>query len=207
MSETNHPGIDYSGPGSTANRDKDTGIRYGVIAQNDLMGEALDDVFTHGDDLGYEAAKKEFKDKLRGVLEEYFSDHKYGEEKLGRLDRAVENAFDACDDWADGMDFNGPMFWQCEGYTLQADDHGDLWVFKSPYFTYAQFCSPCAPGACHLANPLEVKIQAGIASVVDGDNETFVDANKCYCLGHEYFEDKAPYAVYRVSDGSRVEKE
>lgn len=73
-------------------------------------------------------------------------------------------------------------------YLAECDDSGDIFITKSPFFTYAQFCSPCAPGACHLRNP------------VDPDPN-----NKCYCLGHDWFEDEAaPYPIYSVKTGELV---
>ena len=61
----------------------------------------------------------------------------------------------------------------------------DLMILKSPYFTYGNYCSPCVPGAVNL-------------------DQTGND-DKAYCLGHDWFEEeKAPYIVYRVSDGKRV---
>ena len=77
-----------------------------------------------------------------------------------------------------------------EGYAMrQGQDDCDVWVMASPYFTYAQFCSPCAPGACYLLNSLDEPSES----------------NKCYCLGHDWFEDnKAPYPVYSVETGELV---
>lgn len=58
---------------------------------------------------------------------------------------------------------------------------GDIFILKSPYFTHAQFCSPCAPGAGYLMSPCE-------------------DGPKTYCFGHDWFKDgKAPYPVFSVS--------
>ena len=83
------------------------------------------------------------------------------------------------------------------GYTL--DDNGivgessdgiDLFVTSSPYYTHAEYCSPCAPGACYLLNPVDKQ------------------GPRAFCLPHEYFESgKAPYPVFRVSDGSLVKPE
>jgi len=80
-----------------------------------------------------------------------------------------------------------------EGYkAIQSNDNCDIFIEKSPYFTYAQFCSPCAPGACYLPNHLE------------GPS----DNNKCYCFGHDWFDDgKAPYPVYSVETGKLVSPE
>jgi hypothetical protein len=73
-----------------------------------------------------------------------------------------------------------------DGYAARLDGDGDVFVFKAPYKTRAQFCSPCAPGACHLSNPTD-----------DGD--------WAYCFGHDWFEgDVAPYPVYSVETGELV---
>lgn len=73
-----------------------------------------------------------------------------------------------------------------EGYELQDCLDSDIMVLKSPFYTFAQFCSPCVPGAGNLNHPTE-------------------DGVKCYCLGHDWFEEgHAPYPVYQVSDGKQV---
>jgi hypothetical protein len=59
-------------------------------------------------------------------------------------------------------------------------------VVKSPFYTYAQFCSPCVPGAGNLDNPM-------------------AEGVKTYCLGHDWFEGGvAPYPVWRVDDHAFV---
>lgn len=77
-------------------------------------------------------------------------------------------------------------------YKATSDEYGDIFVIESPYFTYAQFCSPCAPGACHLLNPLEEKI----------------DDNRAYCFGPDWFDtddgEEIPYPIYRVDTGEQV---
>jgi hypothetical protein len=76
-----------------------------------------------------------------------------------------------------------------DGYEASCGEDGDIFITKSPFYTYAQFCSPCAPGACYLMTPVEPD-----------------PANKCYCFGHDWFEDgKAPYPVYSVKTGKIVE--
>lgn len=62
-----------------------------------------------------------------------------------------------------------------------------MFILASPYFTHAQFCSPCAPGACYLLSP------------------TDKTGPKAYCLNHDWFEgDKAPYPVWEVATGKLV---
>ena len=71
-------------------------------------------------------------------------------------------------------------------YLAESDSCGDIFITRSPYYTRAQFCSPCAPGACYLLNPCE-------------------DGERAYCFGHDWFEDgHAPYPVYRVVDDAEV---
>ena len=65
-----------------------------------------------------------------------------------------------CEDCEDGDEECEADGWLCratawkiedeEYHAFQSEDDTDIFVTKSPYFTYAQFCSPCAPGACHL---------------------------------------------------------
>ncbi len=80
------------------------------------------------------------------------------------------------------------LVYEREGYAAYNDGDGDIWVTRSPFYTFAQFCSPCAPGACYLLSPL---------STVHGEC-SFPD-NKCYCLGPDFFDGGAPpYPVWRV---------
>ena len=62
------------------------------------------------------------------------------------------------------------------GISAMIDDYGDLWIFCSPIYTYAAFCSPCAPGACHLNSPLPAEHKN----------------NKAYCLPVEWFDEFNP---------------
>jgi hypothetical protein len=96
--------------------------------------------------------------------------------------------------WADEaqMTEEGGFVYTDDGYSLhQGVEEFDLWVLKSPYFTYAQFCSPCAPGACYLLNWL--------------GQSSYNDNNKAYCLGHDWFENGvAPYPIYDVVTGKEI---
>lgn len=60
----------------------------------------------------------------------------------------------------------------------------DIFVVSSPYYTICGFCSPCAPGA--------------------GDLTSRGSDCKAYCFGHEWFENGAPYHVYRVDNNQEV---
>lgn len=59
-----------------------------------------------------------------------------------------------------------------DGYDCQQwHDDPDIFILKSPFYTYCQFCSPCAPGAGYIMNWTEPGV--GI---------------KAYCFGHDWFE-------------------
>lgn len=176
-------GIDYSGIGSTINRDKDSGIRYGVIPANDI-GQAW-----------YDSAEPDYGDptcpkcgnpvkEAKGEYAKYTHANHQCSDYVCHGCKYVFGSESAYSDEPVGGQ-------NVDDGTVKAheDSSGDVWVFKSPYFTYAQFCSPCAPGACHLRNPLDEPSEP----------------NRCYCLGHDWFEDgKAPYPVYSVETGEIV---
>ena len=186
METTSYTGIDY-GMGRTNIHEK-TGIRFGVIPSGEV-GAAW-----------YEDSEADYGDPTCGqcdgpVVE--FDEDKHQEYEFATEHGCVDYACENCKTILDAEDVFPiePMgfSYEDEGYALmqQADDP-DLWVMESPYFTYAQFCSPCAPGAVYLTNPL--------------DHES--DINKGYCLGHDWFEGNvAPYPVYSVETGELIEPE
>ncbi len=176
-------GIDY-GSGRT-NIDAKTGIRYGVISQNSVS-QALGD-----SDLDYvypgPNCPKCGRDAI-GALQHVASDNaQAGYEHLG-----------GCHDWQcddckvtfDSQDAYGEewTYWQyCDdGYELSDCLDSGVIVTKSPYYTFAPYCSPCVPGACDLDSACD-------------------DGSKAYCLGHDWFEEReAPYPVYSVATGEQI---
>jgi hypothetical protein len=178
---TDYPGIDYSL--GQANVDQETGIHYGVIALHELLPEAADDIFTTGDDLGFEEMQIQAKADLAAAIASAV-------ENYGSVDaeKAAEEIIDNLE-WHDCMGVSGPYEYSSEGITVRTmSDNTEIFVLKSPYYTHSQFCSPCAPGAGYLMNPCP-------------------DGPRTYCLGHDWFEGrKAPYPVYSVETGELVEE-
>ena len=191
-------GIDY-GNGST-NIDPETGIRYGVIPANDVLQCWADE-----------------------------SEPDYGEPTCPKCGNEAQSIDAAPDEWGDnpewtdnGSDYCCPhcryTFETYEafgdeplGFTLadeeyrasQYGDDSDIFITKSAYFTHAQFCSPCAPGACHLGNPVDSDGPRAYCFTPDwfdwhsemGDEPTgYFDGSPTSC----------PYPVYRVSDGKCI---
>lgn len=235
MSKHNYPGLDYSGPGSTANRDAETGIRYGVISQNSIQSDAMSDIWDGSRDLSYENAVKEAKRSLLMAVDE--PGHGDAVSKQLQIRRSIdkvikdycrnhwETALEVMEAIPDGIeamwgeveqDFNDryeggderSWLWEEDGYELSNCLLSDVFVSKSPYFTYAQFCSPCVPGACNLDNPFEgLAVPSGHASFAEdyGAEAQAIGYVRCYCLGHDFFDgEKAPYEVFSVATGKRV---
>ena len=184
-------GINYAGH-STVNMDVKTGIRYGVISSNDLNLDIVFESFENDygaptcGNCGNEVISTD-EDEAEDEDGNELNTDKYAHPKYGCDDYVCHD----CECFLDSSDAYGD---EAIGANLDDGEYiasmstsgNDIFVIKSPYYTRAEFCSPCAPGACHLSSPCD-----------DGD--------KAYCFGHDWFEDgKAPYKVYRVSDDSEV---
>jgi hypothetical protein len=179
-------GIDY-GMGQT-NIDRSTGIRFGVINQNAVLQAWADSSepdygAPHCPHCGNECEGNH--DKLAD-----------GTEAPDREDYDCDGCGDfACDDCKrrfDGEDAFGdsPNGWILDDgeYQCTCGEDGDIFILKSPYFTRAQFCSPCAPGACYLENPTD-------------------EGERAYCFGPDWFDESieaCPYSVWRVDTGELI---
>ena len=175
-------GIDY-GMG-ISNVDKSNGIRYGVISQNSILQAWADSAEPDYGEPTCPKCGNAVKDAATAGAGDDTWPH-YREH--GCEDYACES----CEMYLDSQDAFGdePQGWNYsgDGYDLTDCLDSDVLVLKSDYYTFAQFCSPCVPGAGNL----------------DSDDP---DGVKTYCLGHDWFEEgKAPYPVYRVDDDSLVE--
>lgn len=170
-------GLDY-GHGQ-ANIDIRNGIRFGVI-----------DTYALGD-AWYDEAEADYGvptcPKCGGEFVDFDKD-KHTPQECGLYVCSTEHFCESCEyAFASEESYSDEVL----GYILENDEYkatsspgGDIFVIESPYYTHAQFCSPCAPGACHLENPVD----AG--------------GPRAYCFGPEWFDDDnpCPYPIYRVSD-------
>lgn len=184
-------GIDY-GLGRT-NIDKVTGIRYGVIPIHDVMQAWYDS--SEGDygeatcpkcgnpasDPGSapDGAPADWDEEYDGLhnwsCADYVchnckvcfgSDEAFGDEPIG------------------GFNLDDGEYIAHQGH-----DDCDIFIIKSPYYTWAPFCSPCAPGAAYLRN-----------GAAEGDA-------KGYCFGADWFDadiSPCPYPVFRVDNDECV---
>jgi hypothetical protein len=174
--------IDY-GRGLT-NIDHETGIRYGVIHANEVCQAWAD---SSESDYGPPTCGKCGNEAI-GIddpaVPDLDEDHEWDDDGRDYACAHCQRTFDSED--AYGCE---PLAWTLddgEYKATQGGDDCDIFILKSPFYTRAEFCSPCAPGACYLMSPDD-------------------DGAKAYCFGHDWFEDgKAPYPVFRVADDSPV---
>ena len=164
-------GIDY-GNGQT-NINHTTGIRYGVISQNEVLQAWADE------------SEPDYGDT-------YYCP-KCGNEITIRQTDDMILCPDCNEDFTDSdclPEEPLALTYERDGYKCSQGSDGDIFILESPYYTFAQFCSPCAPGACYLTSTCEPDTN-----------------NRAYCFGHDWFEDGiAPYPVYSVETGKLVSK-
>lgn len=197
-------GIDY-GRGQT-NIDPDNGIRYGVIPQSDVLQEWAD---SSEADYGPPSCPKcgnEVVNLYGDDVPDTIPDLDDGPEDWE--DDGRDYACEQCKYSFDSQDAFGeePLgFYMDDGeyFASQGGDDCDIFIEKSPYFTYAQFCSPCAPGACYLRQPVDKNGPKAYCFAPDWFDYWAEDGTE---PAGEYCGEKTtcPYPVYRVSDGECV---
>jgi len=160
----------------TQNMNVETGIHYGVIPKNDLFNFA-EEFFDHAEDMSLKEGFENIIDTINS-LKDQLSDTaikdilEIAEQDFG------ENFEDEC----------SLMRYERNGFIIEVpNDDCDLFIIKSPYFTHAPFCSPCAPGACYIKN-----------GVKEGEEPK---GAKAYCLPEDWFEKgKCPYKYWEVKE-------
>jgi hypothetical protein len=188
--KTEYAGIDYSL--GRSNVDRSNGIHFGVISLHAINMDRLEEFESqygnpHCPKCGNECEAIPCHTEqtehgvacYRDVPEEFenYECPKYSQGEYACKD--CEYLFDADEAFPDSPI---EQTYERDGYALSLGEDGDIFVLKSPYYTRAQYCSPCAPGAGYLTNPCD-------------------DGPKTYCLGADWFEDnKPPYPVYLVAD-------
>lgn len=171
-------GIDY-GMGTT-NRNPETGIRYGVISQNEVLqgwADSSEPVYPDPEPVECESCG--------GTGEIAPGEDTDGEGEPHECEECGGTGEVDGDDSLDGCEPLGFVY-SGEGYKAECGESGDIFITESPYFTRAAYCSPCAPGACYLMSPNP-------------------DGERAYCFGHDWFDEgRAPYPVFRVDTGEEV---
>ena len=180
------------------NYDEKTGIHFGVISPNSICQETLQDLCfgSNSSDPYWENMIQEIKDIVSEMIEgtAYTISDDAKNQIIDVLTDDLSNGYENPD---------GQMDYETSEYTLHiSGDNFGIFVIRSPYYTFTKQCSPCAPGAGDLDNPIlldtiEQKIP-NFYNVFSQDNHV-----KAYCLPKEFFDDeysKIPYRYYRVDN-------
>ena len=167
-----------------SNMNTETGIHFGVIPKNDLFNCA-EEFPNNAKDTSYEEVIDEITETINGL-----SDYIDEETRKEMIETASENF----NDHYEGDCAN--LLYEQDGFILQANnDDPDLFVIKSPFFTMAPSCSPCALGAGYLRDAVCVK-KAGQRLKKDWMSR---GPYMTYCLPEDWFEDgKCPYTYWKV---------
>lgn len=133
------------------NVNPETGIRYGMIACNNLEPELLDALwYVYGKDLSYEEALNELKAEVRREVEFEQEDGFYIDDVEDEINDRVESR-------AEWIQIDEPTIeGQHEGVKYRITWLGGapmLWVFESPITGEFVLCSPCVPNCCDLDHP------------------------------------------------------
>ncbi len=203
------------------NIDKETGIRYGVISQNEVLqawcdyseayygephcpkcGDEADEPrkdFDYGVECGVFVCGTCHQPWYPMELDEEGKCPECSEEVKrtefeGARHACGEHVCHSCGYLFDGDEAFGEQpishFIDDGEYKAECGEDGDIFVMKSPYYTYGPFCSPCAPGA----------VSVGLASEYDEES-----GERAYCFDASFFQDnKAPYRYWSVATGEEV---
>jgi len=196
------PGIDYGH--SKTNIDLKTGIRYGIISQHSVNPDAMEDVY-QGDNLTYNDAVADLLEQVEAALFEILRATAMSREQAKDVARqAAENLLDDVGGDAVGETDNAIYGYSQDGYELRTTSDNELFVFKSPYYTYARYCSPCVPGAGNLDDAVDVDAFDGSntapAAIAEMEEQMAECGVRTYCLGLDFFENgQAPYPIFTVN--------
>jgi len=181
------------------NFDETTGIRYGVISPHSISSNCDYDLYEgpNSTDPYYESMRTEISlsvNELMNNTNYNISDDLKEQIKDMILDEMSERYENP----------DGQMDYSDNEYSLHVSgDNFGIFVMKSPYYTFCRGCSPCAPGAGDLNNPIDpVNLNLSTLEHISA---------KTLCLGPEWFDREKdqysrnmPYRCFKVSDDTEV---
>lgn len=130
------------------NTNPETGIRYGIIAANNLHSDVIYEIQQQRD-VHWEEAMQDMEQGIRSACEGLMNKHD--------LQAVVDEAIDrACgDSWYDDEPVHEFDLDGVKGRTTWLGGALMVWVFESPYLTKTALCSPCVPNCGDLDSPSE----------------------------------------------------
>jgi len=177
MNQSAHAGLDYSLGQSNINHE--TGIHYGVISQNSINLDCLDSVeYDYGKPHCPNCGSSVLSSDDPGIEPAYWN-------------TGLDYACSSCEKcfWSEACFPEESLGWSLDNGEYKLTDclDNDIFILSSPYYTHAQFCSPCVPGAGNLDTPCDA-------------------GPKTYCLGPEWFDQNSPmpYRCYKIADDTEV---
>lgn len=186
-------GIDY-GMGRT-NIDRETGIRFGVVNQNEMGDGFFDSVENEYAQACPKCGTDLTADQVIALEENTVrKPHEWMKEHFVHVAPCPHCEEDISPDDVHGEEPIGSYIDE-DGIKASIDSQGDIFVLKSPFYTHGIFCSPCAPGA----------VSVGVKEMSNDE-----DCPRGYCLPYSWFrEDERPKpgTVFRVKDNSVVNPE
>ena len=120
-----------------------TGIRYGVIHQNNILQAWTDN-----------------SEPINSNTCPHCGDEPKSGNSIYQMKRCP-TCYSTLKD--EDFDYSEPIGFKLEDnkyIAFQTSDDGDILIIKSPYYTRCQFCSPCAPGAGYITKNVEKGIKA-----------------------------------------------
>lgn len=128
------------------NTNTDTGIRYGIIAAQNLHPGVIDEIQNLGVDTGLAEVREEVRNGLHRVLDDYCSTELI-EYLLGE---AMEEVIES---WQPDEPVHEFVIGGVKGHTTWLGGALHVWVFESPRMGEFALCSPCVPNCCDLDSP------------------------------------------------------
>lgn len=196
--------IDY-GFGTMANRHPETGIRYSVVACNDLDQDLVQELWfgSGATDLtylaAYEEAKKEAEQEYETLLEEAEIAASEIDPNMSALEREefIEKWFDRMDwefdkerfverkleQFSDMYESDEPEIegeWEGVKYLISWLGGAPLvWISEGPVGYARRLCSPCVPGAADISSPDDYRLE--------GEPESEGFEYECYCPPRDWW--------------------
>lgn len=195
---TMNAGINY---GFITNCDLETGIRFGVMPQSYVLQAWAD---SSEGDYGDPTCPR-----CGSLAAEIADDEVYEQDWY---DSTADYHCPCCKYcfWSEDAFGDEPLGFEYhdEEYRCYAGEDGDIFIIKSPYYTYAQFASPCAPGACYLPNTFGNRRHCSLSGDAYRQAAEAFGFPRVYCFGFDWLDDDndeiTPYRIFRVDNDEEI---
>jgi hypothetical protein len=178
-----------------ANFDEKTGIRYGVISPYSISSNCDYDLYEgpNSTDPYYERMRTEISLSVDNLMTD--TDYVVSDDLKEQIKDMILQ--EQSDDYENP---DGQMDYSDSEYDLHVSgDNFGIFVMRSPYYTYCRNCSPCAPGAGDLNNPVD-PVNLDLAQLEHIGAKTLCLGPEWFDKGDDQYARKIPYRVFRVDN-------